>query len=404
MLSETLLEPRYDALIVGARAAGAATALLLARAGLRVLAVDRAPLGSDTISTHTLVRGAVLQLHRWGVLRAVQQARTPPIRATTFHYGDEAVTVPVKERHGIDALYAPRRTVLDPLLVRAASESGARVVHGITVVDLLRDPARGRVTGAVLARPDGSRGPVEASIVIGADGLRSAVARYAGARVERAGRHATAIVYGHFAGLPSEGQHLYFRKGVAAGEIPTNDGRTCVFVGVPPERLRREMDGGVDALFRRALAQADAGLARAVEDAQLDAKLRPFPATPGFFRRAWGPGWALVGDAGYFKDPLTAHGITDALRDAELLARAVVSGTDSALAAYQATRDAVSLPLFEVTDRMASLAWELEEVKRDHQLLSREMAAETELVAGFGREPIDRVGASRDARSMALSA
>jgi flavin-dependent dehydrogenase len=160
----------------------------------------------------------------------------------------------------------------------------------------------------------------------------------------------------------------------------------------------------VDGLFSRGLAESDAALGRAVAGAQLDGKLRSFPATPGFFRRAWGPGWALVGDAGYFKDPLTAHGITDALRDAELLARAVVTGTDEALAAYQATRDAVSLPFFEVTDRMASLALDPQDLKRDHQLLARHMAAENELVLGFGRQPLEQRSAARDARALPLSA
>jgi menaquinone-9 beta-reductase len=402
MQSESSFRSRYDAIVVGARAAGAATAMLLARAGLSVLAVDRGRLGDDTLSTHALMRGAVLQLHRWDLLRAIQAAGTPPIRSATFHYGDEEIPVPIKARDGIDALYAPRRTILDPLLVRAATAAGAEVVHGVAAVDLVRD-ARGRVAGAVLAGADGSPTRVKANVVIGADGIRSPIARLAGAPVERAGRSATAVVYGHFAGLAHDGYHWYYRPGVSAGAIPTNDGRTCVFVALPPTRFLHELPGGVDALYRRVLSEAAPEMARAVARAGLDAKLRSFPGTPGFLRRAWGPGWALVGDAGYFKDPLTAHGLTDALRDAELLARAIVAGTDGALAAYQATRDELSLGLFEVTDRIASFAWDLDQAKRDHQLMARHMAGEAEMLLALDRAPTRADAFSRRAGARAVA-
>jgi 2-polyprenyl-6-methoxyphenol hydroxylase-like FAD-dependent oxidoreductase len=379
MHAEAQFHSRYDAIVVGARAAGAATAMLLARGGLRVLAVDRARLGDDALSTHALMRGAVVQLHRWGLLRAIEAAGTPPIRSATFHYAEEEIPIAIKPRDGIDALYAPRRTVLDPLLVRAAVAAGARVAHGVTVIDLVRD-ARGGVAGAVLAGAGGGTTHVEAGIVIGADGIRSPIARLVGAPVERTARHTTAVVYGHFAGLALDGYHWYYRLGVGAGAIPTNDGRTCVFVALRPERFRRELTGGLDALYRHVLAEAAPDVARALAGVRPDAKLRSFPGTPGFLRRAWGPGWALVGDAGYFKDPLTAHGLTDALRDAELLARAILAGTDGALAAYQAARDEASLGLFEATDRIASFAWDLDQAKRDHQLLARHMAGEAEML------------------------
>src|SRR5262245_38378596 len=126
------LAPRYDAVIVGARCAGAATALLLARAGAKVLVVDRQAYGSDTMSTHARMRGGGLQLKRWGVIPELVAAGTPPIRSTTFHYGDEAIRVDLKPDHGVDRLFAPRRTVLDPLLVDAARDAGAEVRHGIS--------------------------------------------------------------------------------------------------------------------------------------------------------------------------------------------------------------------------------------------------------------------------------
>src|SRR5262249_41701144 len=116
MISRNNFQPRYDAVIVGARVAGAATAMLLARAGMRVLTIERSAHGSGPLSTHALMRAGVLQLHRWGVLDRIVTAGTPPIRRTTFHYGAEAISVAIQERDGVDALYAPRRTVLDATL------------------------------------------------------------------------------------------------------------------------------------------------------------------------------------------------------------------------------------------------------------------------------------------------
>jgi len=378
----TTLRPEYDAIVVGARCAGASTAMLLARAGLRVLAVDRAREGSDTISTHALMRGGVLQLVRWGLIDRVQATGTPAVRAATFHYADEALAVPIKPRDGVDALYAPRRTLLDPILVDAARAAGAQVVHGIALAELVRGES-GRAEGAVLEGIDGSRARVVAPIVIGADGVRSRVARLVDAPTERRGRHACGVVYGYWSGLEVDGYHWYYQPGVSVGAIPTSDDRTCVFVAMPPPRLLDALPGGVDALYGQVLAEAAPDLAAALGSARLDGKLQPFTGIPGFMRRSWGPGWALVGDAGYFKDPITAHGITDALRDAELLARAVASGSEAALAGYQAARDAASLELFEVTDRIASFEWDLDEAKAQHKLFARAMAREVELLGGL---------------------
>ncbi len=124
-LQSPVARDRYDVIIAGARCAGASTAMLLARQGLRVLVVDPTRRGSDTLSTHALMRGAVLQLHRWGVLDDIRAAGTPPIRKTTFHYGDEDLEIPINPRDGIDALYAPRRTVIDVVLLDAAEAAGA---------------------------------------------------------------------------------------------------------------------------------------------------------------------------------------------------------------------------------------------------------------------------------------
>src|SRR5919106_1060256 len=166
----------YDVIVVGARPAGAATAMLMARRGLRVLAVDRARRGSDTLSTHALMRTGVLQLHRWGLLDRIVDAGTPSVRRTVVHYGDEAVPVDLKPGAGIDALYAPRRTVLDPILVEAAQETGVDFRFRAGVTDLVRD-ATGRVTGAVGRAGSGRRFEAHSRLVVGADGLNSLVAR-----------------------------------------------------------------------------------------------------------------------------------------------------------------------------------------------------------------------------------
>lgn len=373
------LEPRYDVVIAGARCAGASTALLLARRGVRVLVVDPLPAGRDTLSTHALMRGAVVQLHRWGLLDRVRAAGTPPIVRTTFDYGDEVVSIPLKPRDGVDALFAPRRTVLDPILEAAAREAGATVVRGLAVVDLLSGPG-GRVRGAVVAGADGVGHEVPADWVVGADGVRSRVARLVDAPVLHEARHTTASVYGYWKRIERADNRWTFRPGLGMGTIPTNDGDTCVFVSMRPADFEEARRRGMEGVFRETVTKADPELAACLTDGARSGGLKAFAGTPGFLRRSFGPGWALVGDAGYFRDPLTAHGITDALRDAELLAVALVDDGPDALAGYQVSRDEAGRGLMEVTDAIASLAWSLEEVKALHQELSRQMNVGLETV------------------------
>jgi menaquinone-9 beta-reductase len=373
---------KYDVIIVGARCAGAATAMLLGRHGARVLAIDRGPYGADTVSTHALMRGAVLQLHRWHVLPAVIEAGTPPVKVTTFFYDDEALTVPIKARGGIDALYAPRRAVLDRILVDAAVDSGAEIVHQVRLRELVQSH-EGRVKGAVLEDANGVRRRVLADVVIGADGLRSSVARLVGAQPYHHGRHASGIVYGYWSGLDLEGYRWCYRSGVSVGAIPTNDGLAIVFVALPTPEFHRALFGDVAAGYHRLLREAAPDLADDVRSARQDGGFHGFAGHPGFFRQSWGSGWALVGDAGYFKDPLTAHGITDALRDAELLADAIGVGSELALANYQQTRDDLSRDLFEITDAIASFDWDLAGVRVLHERLVKAMAREVKAMAAY---------------------
>ena len=378
MIQPTIPSSRYDVIVVGARCAGAAAAMLLARAGHRVLVVDRGRYGTDTLSTHALMRGAVVQLHRWSLLPAVIAAATTPVRQATFVYGEETVTVPITARDGVDALYAPRRYVLDRLLVDAASAAGADVVFGVRLRELRRSDT-GRVNGVVLEDQSGQVHDVSARMVVGADGLRSTVARLAGAQTYRVGRHATGTMYGHWTGLDVQGYDWYFTPGLAAGAIPTNAGQVCVFVSVPGPTFTERFAHQPASAFDDVLSRVAPELARQVRRAG-ETRLQGFAGQPGFFRQAHGPGWALVGDAGYFKDPLTSHGITDALRDAEVLAGAIDAGTDAALRDYQAQRDAASLDLFDATDAVASFAWNLNELRVLHDRLSKAMSREARLL------------------------
>lgn len=364
---------RADVVIVGARAAGAATAMLLARAGLHVVVVDRSRHGADTLSTHALMRAGVLQLHRWGVLGRVKDAGTPAVTRTTFSYASERLVIDITPSPGVDALYAPRRTVLDPILVDAARAAGAEVRYGVTVTGVRRD-VDGRVCGVEARDARGRPIGVDARLVVGADGLRSTVAACVGAPTERVGTGASAVVYGYWSELETDGYEWIFRPGAMGGVIPTNDGQACVFAAATPRRIGA---GGM-AVLRDVIADADADLAARLAAAREPAGLRTFGGRAGFVRRAWGPGWVLVGDAGYWKDPMSAHGLTDALRDAELLARAIVTGGDGALAGYQATRDHLSAELFATTDAIAAQRWTSDEIGGLLKRLSKAMADEVE--------------------------
>ncbi len=378
------MDMKYDAIVVGARCAGAATALLLARGGARVLMVDRGAYGTDTLSTHALMRGGVLQLHRWGLLPQIVRAETPAVRSTTFHYTQESVAVEIEPRYGVQALFAPRRHLLDKVLVDAAVASGVTCEYGVHVSDVTRD-ASNRVNGVELRAPAGQPRRVHADLVIGADGLHSTVAQRVGAAVLRTGRWATGVLYAYWDGLALDGYNWFFQPGLSFGAIPTNGG-TCVFAAFPASQFREQVSGNAQEAYHRLLSLGAPSFAEAIRAGRQIEQVRGFGGQVGIIRRCHGLGWALVGDAGYFKDPLTAHGITDGLRDAELLARAVLTGTSDAMAAYEATRNDLSEKLFDVTDAIASFVWNDAELQALHRSLSREMTGEVRAIAAL--EPL----------------
>jgi flavin-dependent dehydrogenase len=189
--------------------------------------------------------------------------------------------------------------------------------------------------------------------------------------------------------LPTNGYEWAYGAGVAAGLIPTNDGLTCVFVGTAPQRMRELRRQGVAEAFTTILGEASPSLTARVATAVPDGRLRGWPAVPGFLRRGYGPGWALVGDAGYYKDPITTHGITDGLRDAELLAGAIVDALGGgvvepmAMANYQSARDRMSARLFSATEAVAAYDWDTGQVRTLLRQVSAAMAYELELLPGF---------------------
>jgi flavin-dependent dehydrogenase len=309
------------------------------------------------------------------------------VRRTVFHFAGGEVEIPVKSAAGVDALYAPRRTLLDRVLVDAAVEAGADVRFGVTVTDLTAD-GDGRVTGLVGRQADGRELGATGRFTVGADGVRSLVARRTGARTERTGR-ASALVYGYFADMAGDAYRWAFRDGGFAGVIPTDGTASVVFAGTTPDRFRSEVAGDLAGGFRRLLHEASPELAAALDGRGPSERLRGYAGIPGHVRQAHGPGWMLVGDAGYWKDPIGAHGLTQTMRDAELAATAIdealtgATTEEAALGNYQRTRDELSAALFTVVDELAGLEWDADGVAGLLLSLSEAMRPEMAVLASL---------------------
>jgi flavin-dependent dehydrogenase len=352
---------RHDVVVVGGRVAGSATAMLLARLGHDVVVVDQASFPSDTVSTHSLARSGVVQLRRWGLLDDVLDSGAPAIRQVTFNAAGESITRTIKEKAGVDLLVAPRRYVLDTILAGAAERAGAEVRQGVTVTALRRD-GRGRVVG--VSGRDRSGAPVEigARHVVGADGLRSRVADLAGAAVDQAGQAGGAAQYAYYAGARWAGFEFFVAERSFAGVFPTHDGQACIWVCTPSadaKAVRRRTGSRVEA-FGELLEQSAPQLAERLGRARRTSPVQGMLRQPNQVRQAFGPGWALVGDAGYYRDAITAYGMSDAFRDAELLATALdralrgAAEEHAALAGYQRQRDQALQEIFEITCRLAA--------------------------------------------------
>lgn len=367
------LKQDYDAIVIGARCAGAATARLLAQAGWRVLIVDRDTHIGDTLSTHALMWPAVLMLEKWGLIdRAVETSQV--INTVHFQYGHDHVSLPAKSKGHVPGLIAPRRAVLDRILLDAAVEAGCGLRLGTRCVGVVKD-AQGRVSGVVLETADGTRKHVTASVTIGADGRLSKVAAAVDAGITAHSKARTATLFAYFDGLKNDGYRWFYDIGRTAGIIPSTGKGSCVFIGCRPEDAARHLGGDPLGAITRMVAKWSPEIASAISQAGLASRPYRFLGAAGFMRQCSGPGWALVGDAGYFKDPCTAHGISDALIDADRLAKALMD-TPSDAASYQQARDCESRAFFDVTQRIASFDWNLDQLKDFHLSVSQEMQEE----------------------------
>ena len=347
----------YDVIVVGARCAGSPTAMLLARKGYRVLLVDKATFPSDTMSTHIIHRPGVARLQSWGLLEQVIASNCPPILHWSLDLDSFTLTGMPPQADSIAEEYCPRRMVLDKILVDAAVAAGAELHEGFIVQEVFRDGQR--VTGIRGRARDGSPVTEQARIVIGADGLHSLVARTVQAPTYNEKPTFTCAYYTYWSGVPMEGIEIYHRNHREILAFPTNDDQVVVFVEWPYTEFhtfRADIEGN----FLTTLELAPS-LAERVHSGKREARFVGTADLPNFFRKPYGPGWALVGDAGYHKDPLTGKGITDAFRDAELLTEAIDSGfaehrsLDEALADYERQRNETVMPIYELTCQFAGL-------------------------------------------------
>lgn len=351
----------YDAIVVGARCAGAATAMLLARKGHRVLLVDRATFPSDTLSGHAVRIPAVAALRRWGLLDAVLATGAPAIRTMRFDVGPFSLyggALPLDDPS--DAMYAPRRFSIDALLVGAAVAAGAELREGFTVQDLIYDGER--VAGIRGRDASGSVVTERARIVIGADGMRSLVAKLVDAPVRHAHETLSCGYYTYFDDVARAGAdaEIYIREGAASFVLPTNDGTTLVGLQRPIGDFPR-FRTNVETNFYAALRDISSELFERVRRAQRVERYYGTGVMPFFIRKPYGPGWALAGDAAAHKDPILGQGMKDAYLGAEFLAGAVdaaFGGADesAAFAEYERRFHDSLRPLYDLSFQFAALA------------------------------------------------
>jgi 2-polyprenyl-6-methoxyphenol hydroxylase-like FAD-dependent oxidoreductase len=348
----------YDAIIVGARCAGASTAMLLARKGYRVLLIDKASFPSDTLSTHIVWPHGAEIMDRWGLYDRLAATACPPVALNLiFDVGPFALQGAVVDTNAGRGGFCPRRTVLDKLLVDSAVEAGVELREGFTAESLIWDGDR--VGGIKGHGRSGATALERAQVVIGADGAHSMVAKAVGAREYDVKPPLATNYYTYFSGFAADDIEEYVRDHQAVGCFPTHDGLTVIAVLWPSSRFE-EIRADVEGHVRKVL-ESTPSVADRLQGAKREEKWYGTAGVPNYFRQPSGPGWALVGDAGYIKDPITAQGISDAFMDAEALTTALDDGwsrrrsLDDALAAHQASRDQRAKPMYDFTCQMATL-------------------------------------------------
>jgi 2-polyprenyl-6-methoxyphenol hydroxylase-like FAD-dependent oxidoreductase len=331
--------------------------MLLARKGYRVLLLDKASFPSDTLSCHYIHQPGIACLNRWGLLDKVVASNCPPISRQLIDFGPFSLVGSAPAADGVTEGYAPRRTVLDQILVEAAVAAGAELRERFSMTELVTDGdrvigIRGRAAGGAVVTE-------KARLIIGADGLHSRVARSVQAATYNMRSALTCAYYAYWSNVPIKHAELYVRPDQMIIAAPTNDGQILLII-YWPQAAFHQVRSDIEGAFLKALDLAP-GLAERVRGGRRTERFRGTADLPNFYRKPYGPGWALVGDAGYHKDPITAQGISDAFRDAELLAEATGAGLsgqrplDETLAEYERRRNEASLPLFELTCDFATL-------------------------------------------------
>jgi flavin-dependent dehydrogenase len=378
-----------DVIVVGARCAGAPTAMLLARAGYRVLLLDKAPSGTDTLSTHLIHQPGVAALARWGVLDRVRASGCPPLDRVRYELADIRLEGCARGVDGQRAGFAPRRHVLDAILAEAAVEAGVEFRDRCQVTGLLRDDT-GRVVG-VEGRHRGGTFSERAHLVIGADGMRSVVATLAEARYTVEDPRLTCAYYTYWQDVPAT-LELYEGPSTWTAAVATNDGLTLVLAYFPQDRFTQVRTDAHTAYLEHVRTTAPA-LYERLAGREPAERLRGTGDQQNYFRQATGPGWALVGDAGHHKDSITARGISDAFFQAESLVRHagdLLGGDpallDAALRDFADERDSALTAGYESTLAVARL-----EVNEHRLSLLRAVQTDAELtsiyfdmVAGIG--------------------
>ena len=349
----------YDAIVVGARCAGASLAMLLARKGYRALLVDRATFPSDqTMSTHLVWQNGTNRLRKWGLLDTVAASNCPPFSSFIIDFGDFVLAGEPPPLDGQKHALAPRRYVLDKNLVDAAEEAGAEIREGFFVRELEGDGDR--VTGIAGKDRSGATVRESARIVVGADGMNSFVARAVQAQEYNAKPRLQGTYFTYWSDVPIDGVEFYVGDWRGAYAMPTNDGLTVVGANWTARDVG-DVKADIETNYLETLDAWAAPLAERVRAGTREDRWLGGPI-PNFFRKAYGPGWALVGDAGVTMDPCTAEGISNALRDADLIADALDEGLsgrrpmEEALAEYEQRRNATIEPIYDLTCELAPFA------------------------------------------------
>ncbi|MFI6652174.1 NAD(P)/FAD-dependent oxidoreductase [Streptomyces sp. NPDC050529] len=305
----------YDIIVIGARCAGSPTAMLFAQQGYRVLLLEKARFPQDTLSSHYIHTQGVALLKRWGLLDRLREAGCRPIDHQSYQAPGvriDGFSLPID---GQRTTYAPRRYVLDPILADGAVAAGVEFREGCAVNDLLWEGDR--VVGVRYTTPGGAEATDRARLVVGADGMRSLVARKAGAPYVIEHPRMTCTYYSYWSGVPSHFE-LYERPGRWIGVIPTNDDLTLLMTYFPQDEfagVRKDVEPFYLDSFRTTAPE----LYERMRAGKREEQLYGTGHQENFFRKAFGPGWALVGDAVTHKDSITARGITEAFVQADSL-------------------------------------------------------------------------------------